>query len=221
MLTSLAPGAPQNEFGNSPEQLPGLEPYPLFAAGASSWPERIVQSFVRRALGKILSTFSGFKAVVSAGSMVEEADMNGPVLVQLTALKSMSVPNLKARWRELFDTPPPPYNRRFLESRLAYRIQELQHGGLPDGTVERLDALAEAMTQGRPLQRKGVNSRPVAGTMLVRQWQGAEHTVTVRVSDFEYQGRPYKSLSSIARTISGTRWNGWTFFGLKKQGGRP
>jgi hypothetical protein len=151
---------------------------------------------------------------------MEKLGMNSPVLSQLAALKGMSVPDLKARWRELFDIPPPPYNRRFLESRLAYRIQELQHGGLPDGAVERLDALAEAMTEGRPLQRKGSNARPMAGTRLVRQWQGAEHTVTVRVSDFEYQGRPFKSLSSIARAISGTRWNGWTFFGLKKQGAR-
>jgi Protein of unknown function (DUF2924) len=146
--------------------------------------------------------------------------MNSPVLSQLAALKAMSVPDLKARWYELFDTPP-PYNRRFLESRLAYRIQELHHGGLADGTVERLDALADAMTKGRPLQRKGSNTPPVVGTRLVREWQGVEHSVTVRVSDFEYHGRPFKSLSSIARAITGTRWNGWTFFGLKKQGARP
>jgi hypothetical protein len=147
--------------------------------------------------------------------------MNSPVLSQLTALKAMSVSDLKARWRELFDTPPPPYNRRFLTSRLAYRIQELHHGGLADGTVERLDALADAMTKGRPLQRKSSNTPPVVGTRLVREWQGVEHSVTVRGADYEYQGRPFKSLSSIARAITGTRWNGWTFFGLKKQGARP
>jgi hypothetical protein len=151
---------------------------------------------------------------------MEKSDVNSPVLSQLTALKAMSVPDLKARWRELFDTPPPPYNRRFLTSRLAYRIQELQLGGLSDGTVERLDALADAMTKGRPLQRKGSNTPPVVGTRLVREWQGVEHSVTVRGADYEYQGRPFKSLSSIARAITGTRWNGWTFFGLKKQGAR-
>jgi hypothetical protein len=63
----------------------------------------------------------------------------------------------------------------------------------------------------RPLQR------PVAGTRLIREWQGVEHCVTVRNDDFEYLGRPYKSLSSVAREITGTKWNGLVFFGLKRQ----
>jgi hypothetical protein len=53
------------------------------------------------------------------------------------------------------------------------------------------------------------------------EWQGMEHSVTVRDEEFEYQGRPYKSLSAIARLITGTRWNGWIFFGLKNQRARP
>ncbi len=69
--------------------------------------------------------------------------MSKAVLGQIAALKSMPVTGLKARWRELFDTEPPPYNRRFLESRLAYRIQELAFGGLKPETVERLAALAD------------------------------------------------------------------------------
>jgi len=56
---------------------------------------------------------------------------------------------------------------------------------------------------------------------LIREWQGAEHSVTVRDDGYEYQGRPYKSLSAIARLITGTRWNGWIFFGLKNQRARP
>src|SRR5918994_117543 len=60
--------------------------------------------------------------------------------------------------------------------------------------------------------------RPVAGTQLRRQWQGTERVVTVREHDFEYNGRPYKSLSAIAREIAGTRWNGWLFFGLRHNG---
>jgi hypothetical protein len=59
---------------------------------------------------------------------------------------------------------------------------------------------------------------PVAGTRLLREWQGVEHAVTVLTDGFEYDGRPYKSLSAIARAITGTRWNGWLFFGLRKQG---
>jgi hypothetical protein len=64
--------------------------------------------------------------------------MSKSVLAQIGALKSMPATGLKARWRELFDTEPPPYNRRFLESRLAYRIQELAYGGLSRQTLERL-----------------------------------------------------------------------------------
>jgi Protein of unknown function (DUF2924) len=56
-----------------------------------------------------------------------------------------------------------------------------------------------------------------SGTRLVREWQGVEHIVTVRDDGYEYRGRPYKSLSAIARTITRTRWNGWVFFGLKSQ----
>jgi Protein of unknown function (DUF2924) len=57
--------------------------------------------------------------------------------------------------------------------------------------------------------------RPIIGTRLLREWQGVEQFVIVTKDGFEWQGRPYKSLSAIARAITGTRWNGWTFFGLK------
>ena len=147
--------------------------------------------------------------------------MTDTVLAQLTALKAAPAPVLKAKWRELFDAEPPPYNRRFLESRLAYRIQELAYGGLKKETVERLRVLAKQY-DGKPGTRpKGRSDRlPIAGTRLIREWQGIEHCVTVRGDDFEYQGRPYKSLSAIARAITGgVRWNGWVFFGLKSHRG--
>jgi hypothetical protein len=138
------------------------------------------------------------------------------VLAQLAALKGASAPVLKARWRELFDTEPPAYNRRFLESRLAYRIQELAYGGLSRETQERLKALAKQYADQGPAERKIRPAlRPIAGTKLIREWQGVEYCVTVRANDFEYLGRPYKSLSSVAREITGTNWNGWIFFGLK------
>lgn len=142
--------------------------------------------------------------------------MKDTVLAQLNALKGASAGTLKARWRELFDTEPPAYNRRFLESRLAYRIQELAHGGPSRDTLERLKALARQHANKDPAERKAKPVlRPVAGTRLIREWQGIEHCVTVRADDFEYQGRPYQSLSSVARTITGTKWNGLVFFGLK------
>lgn len=142
--------------------------------------------------------------------------MKSNVLAQLAALKGAPAAALKARWRELFDTEPPAYNRRFLESRLAYRIQELAYGGLSQQTLDRLKAMAKQYADQDPAERKARPMlRPVAGTKLIREWQGIEHCVTVRVEDFEYLGRPYKSLSSVAREITGTKWNGWVFFGLK------
>jgi hypothetical protein len=138
------------------------------------------------------------------------------VLAQLASLKGAPAAALKARWRELFDTEPPAYNRRFLESRLAYRIQELVYGGLSRETLERLTVLAKQYANLDPIERKAKPSlRPIAGTKLIREWQGVEHCVTVRSNDFEYLGRHYKSLSSVAREITGTKWNGWVFFGLK------
>lgn len=142
--------------------------------------------------------------------------MKENVLAQLAALKNAPAAALKARWRELFDTEPPAYDRRFLESRLAYRIQELAYGGLSRATVERLKSMAKQYAGQKLEDRKARPlSRPLTGTQLIREWQGVQHCVTVRRDDFEYLGTPYKSLSSVARAITGTRWNGWIFFGLK------
>ncbi len=140
------------------------------------------------------------------------------VLAQISALKSAPADALKARWRELFGTEPPPYNRRFLESRLAYRLQELSHGGLSADAYRRLKAAAgDLPAKGAKVGKRPAGDRPISGTRLIRDWKGVEHQVTVRDADFEYQGRPYRSLSAIARTITGTRWNGLVFFGLKGQ----
>lgn len=144
--------------------------------------------------------------------------MADTVLAQLVALKAAPIATLKQKWRELFDREPPPYNRRFLEHRLAYRIQELAYGGLKPETLHRLRELAEELDGGDPKRRRQpTKDRPIAGTRLIREYQGIEHCVTVRDDDYEYQGRPYKSLSAIARAITGTRWNGRIFFGLKNQ----
>ena len=135
---------------------------------------------------------------------------------RLAALKTTPTPELKNQWRDLFETEPPPYNRRYLESRLAYRIQELAYGGLKPETIRRLERLGEEL-DGCNLKKSRIRAdqRPITGTRLIREWQGVEQVVTVTADGFEWQGRPYKSLSAVARQITGTRWNGWTFFGLK------
>jgi hypothetical protein len=105
----------------------------------------------------------------------------------------------------VFGAEPPPFNRPYLHSRLAYRIQELAYGGLKPEIRARLEALGEQLDGGN--------------TRLTREYEGVQHVVTVRATDFEFEGRPYRSLSAIARHITGMRWNGWTFFGLKGRGG--
>src|SRR5438876_6140193 len=113
--------------------------------------------------------------------------MTASVLAQLAALKGLPTPDLKRRWRDLFETEPPLYNRRFLESRLAYRIQELAYGGLKPETIERLKALAEQLDGADPKKRRiKADPRPISGTRLIREWQGVEHCVTVRDNDYEY-----------------------------------
>ncbi len=162
---------------------------------------------------------------VSDGSVPLRPASEESVLAQIAALQTMKIAELRALWRELSGGEAPGYNRTYISNRLAYRIQELAFGGLKSETRARLDALADEIDRelkgdvvGKP-KRPVQHHRPVAGTRLVREWRGVEHCVTVLGDGrFEYQGRPYTSLSALAYVISGTRWNGWTFFGLKRSG---
>ena len=144
------------------------------------------------------------------------------ITARLAALPRTSTPDLKALWHELFGKPAPAFSRSYLISRLAYRIQELAHGGLSDETRARLDALAEGEEHraAKAARQRRRAEAPLAGTRLVREWQGVEHHVTcLGDGGFEWQGRRYRSLSAVARAITGTQWNGWLFFGLKKNAG--
>jgi hypothetical protein len=138
------------------------------------------------------------------------------ILPRLAALQSTTTPVLKQQWRELFGKEPPAFSRPYLQSRLAYRIQELAYGSLKTETVARLAALGEKLDGGNVvLRRIRADDRPATGTRLIREYQGVEYTVAVLKDGFEFEGCPYRSLSAIARAITGTRWNGWTFFGLR------
>lgn len=142
--------------------------------------------------------------------------MTDSVLAQLAALPGKTTPELKQLWRDLYDREPPPYSKPFLIKRLAYRIQELAHGGLSVRAEAKLNERIEEehlRARGKTPVRKG--DRPIAGTRLIREWQGMEHTATVLDDGFEYQGRRYQSLSAIARAITGTRWSGPLFWGLR------
>ena len=146
-----------------------------------------------------------------------KVDDNTQVLARLAALKEMTVVELKAQWQALIGTPAPNNSRPFLEQRIAYRIQELTWGGLAKPAARLLDALADEV-EGKKARQSVISDprNPVIGTRLVREWDGAEHVITVLKDGFDWQGRRYKSLSSIAREITGTRWNGYRFFGLRE-----
>jgi hypothetical protein len=143
--------------------------------------------------------------------------MTTAILTQVAALPAMPTDKLKAMWRELTGTEPPPYNRTFLVKRLAYRLQELAFGGLSPQAERRLDDLADELDGKKKTKPKDMTA-PIAGTKLIREWQGVLHEVTALAEGFEWQGRRYQSLSAVARAITGTRWNGPLFFGLRKHG---
>ena len=146
------------------------------------------------------------------------AATDNTVLARLTALKRMSVRELKAEWKSLYGDAAPNNSRIFLEIRLGYRIQELTYGGLDRETRRMLDLLADEV-EGLSRRRSQIADprNPVVGTRLIRDWDGVAHTVTVLNDGFDWQGRKFKSLSAIAREITGTRWNGYRFFGLRER----
>ena len=141
-----------------------------------------------------------------------------PILARLAALKAMSVNELKAEWQALYDAPAPNNSRNFLEGRLAYRIQELIYGGPDKQTRRLLDLLADEVEGTLTRKAQIADPRnPVVGTKLIREWDGVAHTVTVLREGFDWDGRRFKSLSAVARAITGTRWNGYRFFGLRER----
>jgi hypothetical protein len=98
---------------------------------------------------------------------------------------------------------------------LAYQIQENAYGGLKPSTRKRLQKLAEGLDRSPNAELKsGPQIKP--GTKLIRQWRGRRHEVLASDEGFDYDGRRYRSLSEIAREITGTRWSGPSFFGLKQ-----
>ena len=143
--------------------------------------------------------------------------MTTAILTQVAELPTLPTPKLKAMWRELTGTEPPPYNRTFLVKRLAYRIQELAFGGLSVQAERRLDDLVDELDGKKKPKAKDMTA-PIVGTKLIREWQGVLQEVTALADGFEWQGRRYQSLSAVARAITGTRWNGPLFFGLRKHG---
>jgi hypothetical protein len=148
-------------------------------------------------------------------------------LREIIALRKLSVGELRARWLELFGEETKSRNRDYLFKRLAYRIQERRYGGLTEEERARAEALAEKAPIRRQIPAgtaealaRAARPRdprlPAPGTVLRRIHGGVDHEVTVLDEGFEYRGEQFKSLSLVATKIAGTKWNGFTFFGLGK-----
>jgi hypothetical protein len=132
---------------------------------------------------------------------------------EVASLPALDMPALRQRWAALMsDDPSPNWGRALLMRAIAYRLQERSAAGLKPSTQRLLDRVAE--NRSRDAAQVMPNRRASAGTVLIREWGGVRHRVTMLDHDVVYQGRRYKSLSEVARAITGTRWSGPRFFGL-------
>jgi hypothetical protein len=148
-----------------------------------------------------------------ARSRPRRRDDSASLAEDLDALRNLPLEALRERWRDLYGSPCPPHTSRHLLTRaVAYRIQEQALGGLDAATRRRLERAREALAEGRPPKAPGPKARP--GTRLLREWQGVVHEVIVLERGVEYRGRTWRSLSAVAREITGAHWSGPRFFGL-------
>jgi Protein of unknown function (DUF2924) len=139
------------------------------------------------------------------------------IAARLQALEQMDHAALRAAWRRLYRAHPPKrVARDLLLLAVAWKIQEQVHGGLGATTKRRLADLAATLERDGDVTRNRV-ARLRPGAKLVREWRGETHTVIVREDGFEWKGRHWRSLSAVAREITGGHWSGPRFFGLKER----
>jgi len=131
----------------------------------------------------------------------------------LARLNDLTLDELRAEWRRLYRSAPPRLSRDLMRRAIAYRIQEKAFGGLSAASKRKLKDHA---TQIEITGRVKPDSRPVvrSGARLVREWNGRTYTVTVTEDGFGYGGKTYRSLTKVARVITGAHWSGPRFFGL-------
>jgi hypothetical protein len=141
----------------------------------------------------------------------------GPIGNQLSELPQLSRSELSELWRRLFETDPPrEVQKDLILQFVAYRLQERECGALSERSRRRLCELKDAIqAESNKAFSFGCSIKP--GTRLIRQWRGQVHVVNIEDESYEYKGIRYKSLSEIARLITGTRWSGPLFFGLKNK----
>jgi hypothetical protein len=134
---------------------------------------------------------------------------------KLTALADLDTPGLRREWRRLYRSHPPLHIRRdLLVLAIAWKLQEKVYGGLTAAQKRKLAGIAEELRRnGNMSGNPAIRMKP--GMRLVREWRGETHDVLVLEDGFEWNGERRRSLSAIAREITGTHWSGPLFFGVK------
>jgi hypothetical protein len=139
------------------------------------------------------------------------------VSAQIAELPGLSRQELLDLWLQLYGRAAPPGIRReLMVPFLAYRLQEKAYGGLKPATRSKLLRIARALEKAPSKNQLILQPGTKPGTRIFRQWRGESHEVLVTESGYEYRGTKYESLSGIARKITGTRWSGPAFFGLRQ-----
>ncbi len=163
-----------------------------------------------------------------------KANQHATITREIEKLSDLTVNQLRKEWVEVWNEPCRSRNKDYLRKRIAWRMQAVAFGGLSERALRRAEELvdetllriipprkAPATPPGRKtvaakFSPEGESRLPMPGTQLTRDFQGRKIIVIVREHGFEYEGRIFKSLSSVAKTATGTHWNGYLFFGLTK-----
>jgi len=144
-----------------------------------------------------------------------------PIAQELAELRALNVAELVERYVELFGRAPRCKQPTWLFKKCAWRIQEQRLGGLSKRAQERLEELMaeiDVPLNGATMQVKAARNATTLGTTVSRFWRGREVRATAVDGGWEHEGAAYRSLSAIAKRVTGTHWNGRLFFGLKKRG---
>jgi hypothetical protein len=145
--------------------------------------------------------------------------MDTDISAEIAKLRASTRAKILGIWQKLFKrTAPSGIRRELLVPFLAYRMQEQILGGLKPSTLTELRRIARGLEKANGSTKRRIRSRAKTGTRFIRQWHGEIHEVSVAESGYEYRGITYRSLSKIARDITGTRWSGPVFFGITNAG---
>ena len=155
--------------------------------------------------------------------------MKEDILARILALKTASLPELQKEYEAVFDGKKAPSNNKtYLWQKIAYKIQELEYGGLPEEARAKAKDLAKEYDpiNNKVLRPNGINNGadktcisrdrrlPMPGTVITKEYKGANILVKILEKGFEYNGKVYKTLTAIAKEVTGSHWNGYLFFNM-------